>query len=63
MCAMISGMFIGSNDGGPPQAYKENLVSLRKLYASLKSIRLLVFELKIFKDFLPFMAVAANLVM
>ena len=28
MCAMISGLFIGSNDGRPPQAYKENLVSL-----------------------------------
>ena len=31
MCAMISGLFIGSNDGRPPQAYKENLVSLRAL--------------------------------
>ena len=30
MCAMISGLFIGSNDGRPPQAYKENIVSLRK---------------------------------
>ena len=29
MCAMISGLFIGSNDGRPPQAYKENLVSLK----------------------------------
>ena len=28
MCSMISGLFIGSNDGRPPQAYKENLVSL-----------------------------------
>ena len=28
MCAMISGLFIGSNDGRPPQAYKENIVSL-----------------------------------
>ena len=28
MCAMISWLFIGSNDGRPPQAYKENLVSL-----------------------------------
>ena len=25
---MISGLFIGSNDGRPPQAYKENIVSL-----------------------------------
>ena len=29
MCAMISGLFIGSNDGRPPQAYKENFVSLK----------------------------------
>ena len=29
MCAMISGLFIGSNDGRPPQAYKENIVSLK----------------------------------
>ena len=28
MCAMISGQFIGSNDGKPPNPYKENLVSL-----------------------------------
>ena len=28
MCAMISGLFIGSNDGRPPNPYKENLVSL-----------------------------------
>ena len=28
MYAMISGLFIGSNDGRPPQAYKENIVSL-----------------------------------
>ena len=28
MCAMISGLFIGSNDGRPPQAYQENIVSL-----------------------------------
>ena len=28
MCDMISGLFIGSNDGRPPQAYKENIVSL-----------------------------------
>ena len=26
---MISGLFIGSNDGRPPKAYKENIVSLR----------------------------------
>ena len=26
---MIPGLFIGSNDGRPPQAYKQNLVSLR----------------------------------
>ena len=25
---MISGLFIGSNDGRPPQAYKKNIVSL-----------------------------------
>ena len=30
MCAMIPGLFIGSNDGRPPNPYKENLVSLRK---------------------------------
>ena len=30
MCAMISGLFIGSNDGRPPQAYKENIVSLSR---------------------------------
>ena len=29
MCAMISGLFIGINDRRPPQAYKENLVSLK----------------------------------
>ena len=29
MCSMISGLFIGSNDGRPPQAYKEIIVSLR----------------------------------
>ena len=28
MCAMISGLFIGSNNGRPPNPYKENLVSL-----------------------------------
>ena len=28
MCAMISGLFIGSNDGRPPQAYKKIIVSL-----------------------------------
>ena len=28
MCAMISGLFIGSNDGRPPNPYKENLDSL-----------------------------------
>ena len=28
MCAMISGLFIGSNDGRPLQAYKENRVTL-----------------------------------
>ena len=32
MCAMISGLFIGSNDGRPPQAYKENIVPLRAWY-------------------------------
>ena len=26
MCAMISGLFIGSNDGRPPNQYKDNLV-------------------------------------
>ena len=31
MCAMISGLFIGSNDERPPKPYKENLVSLRKV--------------------------------
>ena len=30
MCAMISGLFIGSNDGWPPQAYKENIFSLNE---------------------------------
>ena len=30
MCAMISGLFIESNDGRPPNPYKENLVSLRE---------------------------------
>ena len=28
MCALISGLFIGSNGGRPPQAYRENIVSL-----------------------------------
>ena len=31
MCAMISGLFIRSNDGRTPQAYKENRVSLTVL--------------------------------
>ena len=30
MCSMISGLFIGSNDGRPPQAYKEIIVSLSR---------------------------------
>ena len=40
MCAMISGLFIGSNDGRPPQAYKENIVSLNNatLYAITTNI-------------------------
>ena len=36
MCAMISGLFIGSYDGRQPNPYKENLVSL-KLLKNLKS--------------------------
>ena len=31
MCAMKSGLFIGSNDGRPPNPYKENLVSLNDI--------------------------------
>ena len=37
MCAMISGLFIGSNDGRPPQAYKENIVSLKRSNICLSS--------------------------
>ena len=32
MCSMISGLFIGSNDGRPPQAYKEIIVSLKLFF-------------------------------
>ena len=40
MCAMISGLFIGNNDGRPPQAYKENLVSLSTPSNSLVAVLL-----------------------
>ena len=37
MCAIISGLFIGSNDGRPPNPFKENLVSLKAVFANLES--------------------------
>ena len=47
MCAMISGLFIGSNDGRPPQAYKENIVSLIQLIIHIKTVNSQNFRLKV----------------
>ena len=41
MCAMISGLFIGSNDGRPPQANKQNIVSLIFLIIKRKTFHVL----------------------